>query len=164
MSLTRLLHLRSPFLRTLVPSIGLAYGLQALVAVPSIVGQSEKYYDLSGSLTYISVAALSLYLPSLRERAAASATKSAFPSILQVLSQGITGSGQGIVNWRMFALTAAVTIWATRLGTYLFNRIREEKNDSRFDDIRGKPASFAVAFFAQATVSQSLHECHILIR
>ena len=157
MPLSTLLTLKSPFLRTLIPSIGLAYGLQGLVAIPSIAAQSEKFYDLSGSLTYISVTALSLYLPTLRARTAAAATSSvaakpAWPSVLQALSQGVSGSGAGVVNWRMFALTAAVTIWAGRLGTYLFSRISEEKNDSRFDNIRGKPLPFAGAFFAQATV------------
>jgi steroid 5-alpha reductase family enzyme len=157
MSFTALLNLtsriRSPFLRTLLPSIGLAYAFQAAVAVPSIALQTERVYDLSGSLTYISVTALSLALPTLRARAAAAAAsgspKPAWPSALQALTTGSSGAW----NWRMVVLTAAVTIWATRLGSYLFQRIREEKVDSRFDKIRGKPAAFAVAFFAQATVS-----------
>ena len=114
--LSSLLHatnFSSPFLRTLVPSISLAYGLQGLVAVPSILAQSEKFFDLSGSLTYLSCTALSLYLPTLRARYAASLAgtiKPAWPSLIGAL-MGRAGSG---LNWRQVALSAAVSIWATR--------------------------------------------------
>ncbi|MCJ1253363.1 hypothetical protein MMC24_001174 [Lignoscripta atroalba] len=154
-------HYSSPFLRTLIPSISLAYGLQGLVAIPSILGQSEKYYDLSGSLTYLSCTALSLYLPTLRARAAASlagTTLPAWPSLLGALA-GRAGAG---LNWRQVVLSAAVSVWATRfqaqankllksVGTYLFARISSDGHDSRFDSIRSSPPKFLGAFFAQAT-------------
>ncbi|KAL8807627.1 MAG: hypothetical protein Q9182_000611 [Xanthomendoza sp. 2 TL-2023] len=139
-----------PFLSTLVPSIGLAYTIQGLVAIPSILAQTERFYDLSGSITYISCTALSLYLPTIRARFAAAAVgsaKPAWPSILAALA----GNGGGF-NWRQVALSAAVSIWATRLGTYLFSRISSDNGtDSRFDDIRSSPPKFFGAFFAQAT-------------
>ncbi|TKX20548.1 hypothetical protein C1H76_7359 [Elsinoe australis] len=153
--LTSLLHLtnyKTPFLRTLVPSIGLAFGIQAAAGIPSILGKTERFYDLSGSLTYISCTALSLYLPSIRARAAAAAaggTIPAWPSLLQSLT---SKGGINAWNWRQVVLSTAVTIWATRLGTFLFSRITSENGrDSRFDSIRGSPPKFAVAFFAQAT-------------
>ena len=152
--LNTLLHAtnyRNPFLRTLVPSIGLAFGVQAAAAIPSIFLQTERFYDLSGSLTYISCTALSLYLPTLRARAAASigSTAPAWPSLLASLSSKGAISAW---NWRQVALSAAVTIWATRLGTFLFSRITAENGqDSRFDKIRGSPPKFLGAFFAQAT-------------
>ena len=114
---TPLLHLtnfRKPFLRTLIPSISTAFAIQGAFAIPSIVAQSEQFYDLSGSLTYLSVTALSLYLPTLRARAAAAAVgaaKPAFPSLFAALSG--TGGPNGL-NWRQVVLSAAVTIWATR--------------------------------------------------
>lgn len=144
-------NFKNPFLRTLVPAIGLAYGLQAATAIPSILGQSERFYDLSGSLTYISCTALSLYLPTLRARAAASlsSTAPAWPSLLQSLT---SKGGVNAWNWRQVVLSAAVTIWATRLGTFLFSRITAENGqDSRFENIRNSPPKFLVAFFAQAT-------------
>ncbi|WPH00370.1 Hypothetical protein R9X50_00319700 [Acrodontium crateriforme] len=144
-------NFRNPFLRTLIPAIGLAYGLQAATAIPSILGQTERFYDLSGSLTYISCTALSLYLPTLRARYAASsaATMPAWPSLLQSLT---SKGGVSAWNWRQVVLSAAVTIWAARLGTFLFSRITSENGqDSRFDKIRVSPPKFAVAFFAQAT-------------
>ena len=96
--LSTLLHataFKSPFLSTLVPSIGLAYAIQAAVAVPSIIAQSERFYDLSGSLTYLSCTALSLYLPSIRARYAAAAlgsVKPAWPSVLGG-AEGCAGCG-----------------------------------------------------------------------
>lgn len=150
-TLLNVTNFRNPFLRTLIPSIGLAYGLQAAVAVPSILGQTERFYDLSGSLTYISCTALSLYLPTLRARYAAStsATAPAWPKLLASLTS--TG-GVSAWNWRQVVLSAAVTIWATRLGSFLFSRITaEDGKDSRFDSIRGSPPKFLGAFAAQAT-------------
>ena len=103
----------TPFLRTLVPSISLAYGIQAAVAIPSILAHSERFYDLSGSLTYLSCTALSLYLPTLRARYAAAAigaVKPAWPS----LAQAVLGRAGGALNWRQVVLSAAVSLWATR--------------------------------------------------
>ena len=113
-SLLRLTSYRSPFLRTLLPSIGLAYAIQASFAVPSIALQSERFYDLSGSLTYLSCTALSLYLPTLRARYAASlagSAKPAWPSVVDALSGA---AGRGGWNWRMVVLSAAAGIWASR--------------------------------------------------
>ncbi|KAF2765867.1 DUF1295-domain-containing protein [Teratosphaeria nubilosa] len=137
---------KNPFLRTLVPSVGLAYGIQAAVAIPSILLQTERLYDLSGSLTYISCTALSLLLPTLRARYAGQSVP--WPSLLASLGKG----GVNAWNWRQVALSTAVTIWATRLGSFLFSRITaEDGKDSRFDDIRGSPPKFLGAFAAQAT-------------
>ncbi|KAI7156652.1 DUF1295-domain-containing protein [Hortaea werneckii] len=145
-------NFRTPFLRTLIPSIGLAYGLQAAVAIPSILGQTERFYDASGSVTYIACTALSLYLPTLRARLApgtASGQTAAWPSLLASLT---SKGGVGLWNWRQVVLSAAVSIWAARLGSFLFSRVTSEGGrDSRFDSIRGSPAKFGVAFFLQAT-------------
>jgi steroid 5-alpha reductase family enzyme len=173
-TLLTLTNFRSPFLRTLVPSIGLAYAIQAGVAVPSIALQSERFYDLSGSLTYLSCTALSLYLPTLRARAAAetvSAGTAALPGFPSLLASLASKGGVQAWNWRQVVLSAAVAIWATRrvhcilsnleaglstnmltVGTFLFSRITsEDGRDSRFDEIRKSPPKFLGAFFAQAT-------------
>lgn len=152
--LNTLLHasnFRNPFLRTLVPSVGLAYGIQAAVAIPSIIFQTERFYDLSGSITYISCTALSLYLPTLRARAAASlsSTAPAWPSLLASLT---SKGGVNMWNWRQVVLSAFVTIWAARLGSFLFKRITADNGqDNRFDGLRESPPKFLGAFAAQAT-------------
>ena len=111
---------RSPLLRTLVPSVALAYGIQTAVAVPSIAAKTERFYDLSGSLTYLSCTALSLFLPYLRARAAGTMTK----GLSEYLSA--PAPGQGYWFWRQVVLSAAVGIWATRrkytrYSLYLYN-------------------------------------------
>ncbi|KAI9806055.1 MAG: hypothetical protein M1833_004462 [Piccolia ochrophora] len=150
-SVLQFTNFRNPILSTLVPSVSLAYAIQAAVAIPSIAAQSERFYDLSGSLTYLSCTALSLYLPALRARSAATASggvKPPWPSIVASVS------GKGAANafdWRQLVLSAAVAVWATRLGTYLFQRIMKEGNDSRFEGLRDSPPKFFGAFMAQAT-------------
>jgi hypothetical protein len=117
---TTLLHLtnfRNPFLRTLVPSVSAAFAIQGAVALPSILLQSERFYDLSGSLTYLSVTALSLYLPTLRARAAAGAVGAAKPTFPSLLAAFTGGGGSNGLNWRQVVLSTAVTIWATRCMT-----------------------------------------------
>lgn len=112
-----LLHLsnfKNPFLRTLVPSIGVAYGLQAAVAIPSILAQSERFYDLSGSITYITCTALSLYMPAIRARAAARLAGAPLPAFPSLLSAFNGTAGPLGFNWRQVVLSTAVTLWATR--------------------------------------------------
>jgi len=115
-------NFKTPFLRTLLPTIGLAYGIQAAVAIPSILYQSERFYDLSGSLTYLSCTALSLYLPTLRARAAARLHGTSLPPWPSLLAS-LTGQGAANAwNWRQVVLSAAVSIWAARrtlLSPYL---------------------------------------------
>ncbi|CAG8956636.1 hypothetical protein HYFRA_00011947 [Hymenoscyphus fraxineus] len=109
-TLLHLTNFRNPFLKTLVPSVGAAFAIQAAFAVPSILAQSERFYDVSGSLTYLSVTALSLYLPAIRARAAATAAgslKPAWPSLLDAFTG--KGGANGL-NWRQVVLSTAVTI------------------------------------------------------
>lgn len=113
----RLLHLTnfsSPLLRTIVPSVGAAFAIQAAFAVPSILTQSERFYDLSGALTNISVVALSLYLPALRAKYGGSITGAVANKSLPDLLTLLRNPSAAGLNWRQVALTAAVCIWAAR--------------------------------------------------
>ncbi|KAF1957082.1 DUF1295-domain-containing protein [Byssothecium circinans] len=149
-TLLRATTFRTPFLRTLVPTVALAYGIQTAVAVPSIAAQSERFYDLSGSLTYLSCTALSLVLPVLRARTAGALGGGGGMTLGEYLKA--PGPGQGGWWWRHAVLSAAVGVWAVRLGSFLFKRITDDGGtDSRFDAIRSSPAKFYIAFFAQAT-------------
>ncbi|KAB8295908.1 hypothetical protein EYC80_008729 [Monilinia laxa] len=55
-------------------------------------------------------------------------------------------AGSNALNWRQVVLSAAVGIWATRLGSYLFARILSDGHDSRFDEIKKSPPKFLGAF------------------
>ena len=85
--------------------VGLAFLIQWLVFIPAYRLQTEKFFDLTGSITYISVI-----------------------SIAGLLSAGL--DARSILLW------ALVVIWAVRLGTFLFRRVRKAGKDDRFDDIK----------------------------
>lgn len=95
-------------LRALLPPVTAALALQAAAGLPSIAAKSDRVYDLSGSLTFLAVGALSLYMPRL--------AGPVIPGVISVLR------GQGSVaaavlrhaDWRQLALTGAVAVWATR--------------------------------------------------
>jgi steroid 5-alpha reductase family enzyme len=86
-------------------SVGLAFFIQWLVFIPAYRLQTEKFFDLTGSITYISVI-----------------------SMAALLSTG--PDARSILLW------ALVVIWAARLGTFLFRRIRKAGKDDRFDEIK----------------------------
>lgn len=113
---------KSPVLRAVVPCGVAAVALQALVAAPSVAARNESFFDLSGSLTFLAVGALSLYLPALRARALAAAHGAALPrlpSIVQLAAsawgrggeQAVAGGGR---NWRQLVLVGLTVVWATR--------------------------------------------------
>lgn len=95
-----------------------AFGLQWLAFVPAYLAQTEKYYDLIGSLTYLSTLGLALAL-------------SGPPRPLALL------------------LAALIGVWALRLGSFLFLRIKATGADSRFDDIKPHFARFLMAWTLQ---------------
>ncbi|KAJ0337386.1 hypothetical protein COL154_005225 [Colletotrichum chrysophilum] len=112
-SLLHLTNFKNPLLRTLVPSVSAAYAIQFAFAIPSIVAQNERFYDFSGSLTFLSVTALSLYLPSLRTTFSSTAANVSTP--LPSLFAPFTNPGRlGALNWRQVALSGAVVFWAVR--------------------------------------------------
>jgi len=86
-------------------SVGLAFLIQWLVFIPAYLLQTENFFDLTGSITYISVIAIAV-----------------------IFSAGADG--------RSIILAALVVIWAIRLGTFLFGRIKKAGKDDRFDEIK----------------------------
>lgn len=130
-----LLHLtnfNNPFLQTLVPSIAAAVAIQTAAGIPSVVVKTERFYDVSAALTYLSVTTLSLYLPALRARYATGlASEVALPSLLSPFRA--VGGADGF-NWRQVALSGAVAIWAIRcryIPTYVTIPWRDHANLDR---------------------------------
>jgi len=99
-------------------AVAVAFVIQWLAFIPAWLLQSEAFYDLTGSLTYISVTLLAVALA---------------PEI----------DGRAIV------LLVLVVIWAGRLGTYLFRRIRRAGKDERFDRIKKSFPRFLIAWTVQ---------------
>lgn len=96
----------------------LAFGVQWLVFVPSFLARTEHFFDLTGSLTYITV------------------------MLVAVLGAGTDAP-------RAWLLAAMVLIWALRLGSFLFLRVRAQGRDTRFDDIKVSFSRFLMAWTLQ---------------
>jgi steroid 5-alpha reductase family enzyme len=89
-------------------SVGLAFLIQWLVFIPAYIFQTEKFFDLTGSITYITVVGVA-----------------------------VCYSRYGTdLDARSILLAALVIIWALRLGTFLFGRIQKAGKDDRFDEIK----------------------------
>ena len=99
-------------------SVGLAFAIQWLAFIPAYLLQNESFFDLTGSITYISVTAIAV--------------------LLSPLADG-----------RSILLLALVVIWAARLGTFLFRRIRKAGKDARFDDIKPSFTRFLMTWTVQ---------------
>jgi steroid 5-alpha reductase family enzyme len=99
--------------------VGLIFVIQWLVFIPAYVLQTEKFFDLTGSLTYISVVTLAVFL-----------------------SAG--------ADARAVLLTALVVIWAMRLGSFLFTRVKKAGKDDRFDEIKPSFIRFLNVWTVQA--------------
>ena len=119
--LLSLTNFKSPLLRTIVPCATAAVALQAAVAAPSILFRTERFFDISGSLTFIAVGTLGLYLPSLRTRALAAAKGAvgdklpSLPGIAELVKDAFSKAGTlGARNWRQVLLTGMVMVWAGR--------------------------------------------------
>ncbi len=101
-----------------------ALGINWLVFVPSAIAKSDKFYDATGALTYLSVTALACYA---------------------------TLTAKGELDTRAIVIAAMVAIWCVRLGTFLFIRIQAKGgSDSRFEKIRKSPSRFLAAWTLQA--------------
>lgn len=85
--------------------VGLTFLIQWLVFIPAYWRQTEKFFDLTGSFTFITISTLAMFL-----------------------STGV--NGRAILMW------ALVVIWAVRLGSFLFRRIKKAGKDDRFDEIK----------------------------
>jgi steroid 5-alpha reductase family enzyme len=99
-------------------AVGLAFLIQWLAFIPAYLLQSEGFFDLTGSLTYIAVTTIAVLLVQL-------------------------------VDYQSLLLLALVVIWAARLGSYLFRRIRKAGRDARFDAIKPSFMRFLNAWTLQ---------------
>jgi steroid 5-alpha reductase family enzyme len=105
---------------SLLSVFGLDLAIQLFGWAAAAVLQTERFYDLTGSLTYITLSLLTLL------RGGASAVP------------------------RAQIATALVCLWAGRLGTYLVARISKDGHDKRFDGVRDNPPRFLAFWIVQA--------------
>ena len=95
--------------------------IQWIAYIPAFIFKTEKFYDLTGSLTYITAISFALYS---------------------------TNTSQNL-DLGSLIIGAAIIIWAARLGSFLFMRIHKDKKDGRFDSIKTSFSQFFMTWTLQ---------------
>ena len=99
----------------------LAFIIQWVLFIPAYLLQTEKFFDISGSITYISVISycfFNFYDPE-------------------------------NLNIGNVILSIIIIIWALRLGSFLFIRIKKAGEDIRFREIKKSPTRFFMTWTFQ---------------
>lgn len=96
----------------------LAFVIQWIAFIPAYMKQTESFFDLTGSLTYIVVMITAVTL-------------------------------SGTVDTRSLLLLGIILVWAVRLGSFLFMRIRVAGEDRRFREIKPSFARFLLTWTIQ---------------
>ena len=100
----------------------LAFLIQWVAYIPAYVFQTEKFYDLTGSLTYLSVTWCALILA----------------------SGDFTNA-----NVANTVIVLLISLWALRLGSFLFMRIHKDGEDKRFRTIKPSATQFFMTWTLQ---------------
>ena len=99
----------------------ITFVIQWIAYIPAFIFKTEKFYDLTGSLTYIATILFALYA---------------------------TGSFQNVQIGNLI-IGIAIIVWALRLGSFLFMRIHKDKKDGRFDSIKTSFSQFFMTWTLQ---------------
>ena len=99
----------------------MTFVIQWIAYIPAFLFKTEKFYDLTGSLTYIGTISFALYA---------------------------SGSFHNLKLGNIF-VGLAIIVWAIRLGSFLFMRIRKDKKDGRFDSIKTSFSQFFMTWTLQ---------------
>ena len=105
--------------QSLLGTLALDMAIQWVAWAFAALLKTEKFYDLTGSLTFVTLAVSSLL------------------------------HGPSALAPRARLMTSLVCVWAARLGSYLVTRIAHDGKDSRFDKVRDKPGRFLVFWTVQ---------------
>ena len=95
----------------------LSFIIHWLLFIPAYVFKTEKFYDLTGTISYISI-------------------------VLYVL----LSSTDGIINLGNMIVSSLIIMWTLRLGTLLYTRIKKAGEDKRFREIKKSFSWFFMAF------------------
>ena len=99
----------------------LAFLIQWVAYIPAYTFQTEKFYDLTGTLTYLTVVWFTYML----------SNSAAEPKIGNLI------------------LASLISIWAVRLGSFLFLRIHKAGEDKRFRTIKPSASQFFMTWTLQ---------------
>ena len=96
-------------------------GIQWVAWIPASIAKTERFYDLTGGLTYLIVIGFSLWAGSQSEP----------PSLRELI------------------VSLLVVIWSLRLSVFLYLRIHRTGKDGRFDQLKTSPIRFLVPWSIQ---------------
>ena len=99
----------------------LIFGIQWIAFIPAYVFHTERFFDLTGGLTYISAASLALFWK----------------------------SSESELTAYDFILFLMVICWAVRLSTFLFLRVMRAGEDTRFTTIKTSFLNFLMTWTIQ---------------
>lgn len=102
-------------------SAAIALGVQWLSWVPASVKQTERFFDITGGVTFLVIVVFSLW----------------------------AGSQSEPPSSREWIVSALVVIWSLRLSSFLFLRIHRTGKDGRFDSLKTSPARFIIPWTLQ---------------
>ena len=100
----------------------IAFAIQWIAFIPAYVFQTEKFYDLMGSITYLTVIWFTLMSSS---------------------------NESTLVNIGNIVIVLLISSWAIRLGTFLFLRIKKDGEDKRFRTIKTSASRFFMTWTLQ---------------
>ena len=100
----------------------IVFVIQWVLFIPAYLLQTEKFYDLAGSFTYIFAVLFVFYK-----------------------------SGENLLKYDIgnLILSIVIIIWALRLGSFLFKRIKKAGEDKRFKEIKKSPTRFFMTWSLQ---------------
>ena len=104
--------------------MGSSFLIHWVVFIPSFIYRTEKYYDLTGMIAYLIAIIISTYLVILNDV---------------------------VLSPRTLLVSVMVSIWTVRLGLFLFKRIKVEKEDKRFRNLKNSFSGFLFAWTVSAT-------------
>ena len=102
---------------------GVSFVVHWIVAIPSLVISSEKYFDFTGMVATLLVVAAAMF--------------------------ALLSSGQQ-VSIRSTIVAIFVSIWTLRLGTFLYKRIVKSGEDKRFREIKKSLPKFLMTWTLSA--------------
>ncbi len=102
---------------------GVSFFVHWIVAIPSLVASSEKYFDFTGMIATLLVVST---------------------AILALLNSGQQASTRSII------VAIFVSLWTLRLGTFLYKRIVQSGEDKRFKEIKKSLPKFLMAWTLSA--------------
>jgi steroid 5-alpha reductase family enzyme len=108
-------------LQIIQQAVFIAFLIQWILFIPAFYFQTEKFYDLTGSVTYITIVS---YV--------------SFQSYILM-----------DVNIGSILLASCIILWAIRLGSFLFTRIHKAGEDKRFKHIKPSPTRFFMTWTLQ---------------